>query len=261
MKTRIILSLIAAFLLQFTAVRADGFTDGLMKLMNSEAISTFSTKMFDQLAMAPNANADYMRNQFKTDAVEWMAKHYRKNMSEKDFNDMVSFFMQPEVLAVQKKVVSAATIGQGQEMMQALMPQMMTIMQGGTPEDLKMPDCDAKLKESFLHWLEINGTSETMKTSLGVVKSKVADMSPAGMSQEQKQQAAKMMNGLFAFMEKNIDALLVTSMVGKVDIKDMEVLNAIENKPFFVSYKKTNLSLAGDMSTFMDKLMAGLKKQ
>ena len=40
----------------------------------------------------------------------------------------------------------------------------------------------------------------------------------------------------------------------------MQVLNAAESKPFFESYKKANLSVAGDISTFMKKVMAGMKK-
>ena len=95
MKTKIILSFIAAFLMQFTTVSADNYTDGLMKLMNNEVLAIVNAKMLEQAPKSPNVNADYLQDQFKTDAVEWLAGHYRKNMSEKDFNDMISFFMQP----------------------------------------------------------------------------------------------------------------------------------------------------------------------
>ena len=63
MKTRIILSLVAAFLLQFTSVSADNYTDGVIKLMENEAISFVNTKMFDQATQDPNVNADYVKNQ------------------------------------------------------------------------------------------------------------------------------------------------------------------------------------------------------
>ena len=100
MRTRFILSFIAALFMQFTTVSADNYTDGLMKLMNSDAMGLY-TKSFEQMSQMPNVNAGYIQGQFKTDVVEWLAGHYRKNMSEKEFGDMISFFMQPEVQAIQ----------------------------------------------------------------------------------------------------------------------------------------------------------------
>ena len=53
---------------------------------------------------------------------------------------------------------------------------------------------------------------------------------------------------------------MLTAMVEKVDMNDMQVLNAVESKPFFASYKKANLSAVGDLATFMTKFLAGIKK-
>jgi len=261
MRTRIILSFIAALLMQFVSVRADNYSDGITKLINSDAMGSFNAKMFEQMSQIPNVNAGYINNQFKTDAVEWLAGHYRKNMSEKDFNDMVSFYMQPEVQAVQKKVLAAAASSQGQDAMQSIiMPQMQALMSGGTPEDLKEPDCDPQLKKEILHWMDINNSAEGMKASLILVKGFMADMAPEGVSADQMEMMAKMMDGMFSFMEKNMNTIVLTAMVGKVDLKDMQTLNAIEKKPFFASLKKTNASLAGDMSTFMHKVVVAMKK-
>ena len=209
MKKRVILSFIAALLMQLTTVSADNYTDGITKLMDNEAISSFNTKMFEQLSQTPNVDVEYFKSQFENDAAEWIADHYRKNMPEKDFSDMVSFFLQPEVLAIQKKVLSAVASSQGEEVKQKLFPQMMTLIMGGTPEDLQEPDCDPELKQEILHWM---------------------------------------------------DALLMMYMVGKVDLHDMQVLNSIEKEPFYESYKKTNLSLANDVSTLLAKVVAHMKK-
>ena len=65
MKTKIILSFIAAFLMQFTTVSADNYTDGLMKLMNSEAVAIVNAKMVQMEGKLPNVNGDYLQNQFK----------------------------------------------------------------------------------------------------------------------------------------------------------------------------------------------------
>ncbi len=258
MKTKFILSFIAALFMQFTTVSADNYTDGVTKLMNNEVIATLNEKMFEKYSQLPNVNGDYLKTQFKTDAVEWLADSYRKNMSEKDFNEMVSFFMQPEVMNIQKKVIEASA--NQDAIQQTLMPQMQAIAMGGTPEDLKMPECDPQLKKELVRWLEINGTPEATRSALSAAKSLAADMTPANIPDEQKAMMMKVMENLTSYMEKNITAILLTGMVGKVEFKDLQTLNAIEKKPFFASYQKANHSLANDMSSFMSKVIKGLKK-
>ena len=262
MKKRVILSFIAALLMQLTTVSADNYTDGITKLMDNEAISSFNTKMFEQLSQTPNVDVEYFKFQLKNDAAEWIADHYRKNMPEKDFSDMVSFFLQPEVLAIQKKVLSAVASSQGEEVKQKLFPQMMALIMGGTPEDLQEPDCDPELKKEILHWMDVNFAGENFKASIEAAKSVVADNTLANskLPEEQKERVTKTMNGVLSFMERNTTPLLMMYMVGKVDLHDMQVLNSIEKEPFYESYKKTNLSLANDVSTLLAKVVAHMKK-
>ena len=262
MKKRVILSFIAALFMQLTTVSADNYTDGITKLMDNEAISSFNTKMFEQLSQTPNVDVEYFKFQLKNDAAEWIADHYRKNMPEKDFSDMVSFFLQPEVLAIQKKVLSAVASSQGEEVKQKLFPQMMALIMGGTPEDLQEPDCDPELKKEILHWMDVNFARENFKASIEAAKSVVADNALANskLPEEQKERVTKTMNGVFSFMERNTTPLLMMYMVGKVDLHDMQVLNSIEKEPFYESYKKTNLSLANDVSTLLAKVVAHMKK-
>ena len=262
MRTRFILSFIAALFMQFTTVSADNYTDGLMKLMNNEAVAIINTKMLElkETPHSSNINAEYFKNQVKIDAVEWMADHYRKNMSEKDFNDFISFFMQPEILSVQKKAISAATSGEGAELTQILSPLIQTITTGGTLESPKEPECDPLLKKELLRWMEINSVSEGLKAVMGTAKSLAADRVPADIPEEQKTMAIKTMEKTFSYLEDNMTSIVLAMMIGKVDLKDMQILNAIENKPFFANYKKANLSMASDISTFMNKVVAGMKK-
>ena len=71
MRTRFILSFIAALFMQFATVSADNYTDGIMKLMNNDAMASFNTKAFEQMSQIPSVNSGYLTGQFKTDAVEW----------------------------------------------------------------------------------------------------------------------------------------------------------------------------------------------
>ena len=263
MNKRIILSFIAALFMQLTTVSADNYTDGITKLMDNEAISSFNTKMFEQLSQTPNVDVEYFKFQLKNDAAEWIADHYRKNMPEKDFSDMVSFFLQPEVLAIQKKVLSAVASSQGGEIMQKLAPQMMALIMGGTPEDLPEPDCDPELKKEILHWMDVNFARENFKASIEAAKSVVADNALANskLPEEQKERVTKTVNGVLSFMERNTTPLLMMSLVGNVDLHDMQVLNSMEKEPFFESYRQTNLSLDNDMSTFMSQIITHMKKK
>ena len=262
MKKRVILSFIAALFMQLTTVSADNYTDGITKLMDNEAISSFNTKMFEQLSQSSNVDVEYFKSQFKNEAVEWIADHYRKNMPEKDFSDMVSFFLQPEVLAIQKKVLSAVASSQGDEIKQKLFPQMMALIMGGTPEDLQEPDCAPELKKEILHWMDVNFASENFKATIEAAKSVVADNALANskLPEEQKERVTKTINGVLSFMERNTTPLLMMYMVGKVDLHDMQVLNSIEKEPFYESYKKTNLSLANDVSSILAKVVAHMKQ-
>ena len=70
MKPRIILSIIAVLLMQFTTVSADNYTDGLAKLMNNEAIANYDIKQFEQLTVAFGVDADYVKGTFKTERSE-----------------------------------------------------------------------------------------------------------------------------------------------------------------------------------------------
>ena len=263
MKKRVILSFIAALLMQLTTVSADNYTDGITKLMDNEAISSFNTKMFEQLSQSSNVDVEYFKFQFENEAVEWIADHYRKNMPEKDFSDMVSFFLQPEELAIQKKVLSAVASSQGEEIKQKLFPQMMALVMGGTPEDLKEPDCDPELKQEILHWMDVNFVRENLKATIEATKSVVADNALANskLPEEQKERVTKTVNGVLSFMERNTTPLLMMSLVGNVDLHDMQVLNSMEKEPFFESYRQTNLSLDNDMSTFMSQIITHMKKK
>ena len=263
MKTRIILLFVAALLMQFTTVSADNYTDGIIKLMDNEAISTFNTQMVEKMSQTPVVDVDYFKSQFKTDVAEWIADHYRKNMPENEFSDMVSFFLQPEVLAVQKKVLSAIASSQEEEFKQKLFPQMMALVMGGTPEDLKEPDCDPELKQEILHWMDVNFVRENLKATIEATKSVVADNALANskLPEEQKERVTKTVNGVLSFMERNTTPLLMMSLVGNVDLHDMQVLNSMEKEPFFESYRQTNLSLDNDMSTFMSQIITHMKKK
>ena len=57
MKTKFILSFIAALFMQFTSVSADNYTDGVTKLMENEAIATLNERMFDQFSKLPAVNS------------------------------------------------------------------------------------------------------------------------------------------------------------------------------------------------------------
>ena len=249
--------------MQSTTVSADNYTDGIIKLMDNEAISAFNTQMVEKMSQTPVVDVDYLKSQFKTDVAEWMAEHYRQNMPENEFNEMISFFMQPEVLAVQKKVLSAIASSQEEEFKQKLFPQMMALVMGGTPEDLKEPDCDPELKQEILHWMDVNFVRENLKATIEATKSVVADNALANskLPEEQKERVTKTVNGVLSFMERNTTPLLMMSLVGNVDLHDMQVLNSMEKEPFFESYRQTNLSLDNDMSTFMSQIITHMKKK
>ena len=262
MKTRIVLSFIVAFLMQFTIVSADNYTDGLAKLMNNEAIANYDIKVFEQLAVAFGVDADYVKGTFKTDIIDWLTGHYRENMPEKDFDDMISFYMQPKVLSAQKKVVSAVNVAPKDKNMKDLLAlKMVVLLFGGTPDPLEEPKCDPRLKKELLRWIENNGSAEAWKAMCKDVVDVSVKQKYPNASDNEKVMVSPEVTGLFSYLGDNTTAFLLGAMVEKVGLKDLQTLNAIENKPFFESYKKANLSMANDLPTIMAKLLAGKKAE
>ena len=262
MKTRIVLSIIAVLLMQFTTVSADNYTDGLAKLMNNEAVANCDINVFEQLAKAVGVDADYVKGSFKTDAIDWLAEHYRENMSEKNFEDMLSFFMQPDVLSAQKKVISAVSAArEDKKVKEQLAQKMVILLFGGTPDPLKEPNCDPRLKKELLRWMENNSSVEALTAMCKDVGDVSVKQKYPNASDNEKIMLSPEVTGLLSYMGDNATALLLMAMVEKVGLKDLQTLNAIENKPFFESYKKANLSLANDLPTIMAKLLAGKKEE
>ena len=262
MKTRIVLSFVVALLMQFTTVSADNYTDGLAKLMNNEAVANYNIKQFEQLAVAFGVDADYVKGTFKTDVIDWLASHYRKNMSEKDFEDMISFYMQPKVLSAQKKMISAVNAAQKDKKIKDLLAsKMVVLLFGGTPDPLKDPKCDPRLKKELLRWMENNGSVEAFTAMCKDVVDVGVKQKYPNASDNEKIMLSPEVTGLLSYMGDNASVLLLMAMVEKVGLEDLQTLNAIESKPFFESYKKTNLSLANDVSTIRAKLLAGKKEE
>ena len=262
MKTRIVLSFVVALLMQFTNVSADNYTDGLAKLMNNEAVANYNIKQFEQLTVAFGVDADYVKGTFKTDVIDWLASHYRKNMSEKDFEDMISFYMQPKVLSAQKKMISAVNAAQKDKKIKDLLAsKMVVLLFGGTPDPLKDPKCDPRLKKELLRWMENNSSVEALTAMCKDVVDVSVKQKYPNASDNEKIMLSPEVTGLLSYMGDNATALLLMAMVEKVGLKDLQTLNAIENKPFFESYKKANLSLANDLPTIMAKLLAGKKEE
>ena len=248
--------------MQFTTVSADNYTDGLAKLMNNEAVANCNINVFEQLAKAVGVDADYVKGSFKTDAIDWLAEHYRENMSEKNFEDMLSFFMQPDVLSAQKKVISAVSAArEDKKVKEQLAQKMVILLFGGTPDPLKEPNCDPRLKKELLRWMENNSSVEALTTMCKDVVNVSVGQKSSNASDDEKIMLSPEVTGLLSYMGDNATALLLMAMVEKVGLKDLQTLNAIESKPFFESYKKANLSLANDLPTIMTNLLAGKKEE
>jgi adenine-specific DNA methylase len=86
MRTRFILSFIAALFMQFATVSADNYTDGIMKLMNNDAMASFNTKAFEQMSQM-------QRKYGKLKTVEISYNTFRGSRNLKERNPHVSEYL------------------------------------------------------------------------------------------------------------------------------------------------------------------------
>lgn len=258
MKTKCIFSFVAALLLQFTTVKADVYTDGIAKLLENEAIATIGT---NNMIQADGINAESLKKELGPIIVEWMAPHYRQNMSEDQFKQMVDYFLKPEYSKVWKKVMVAANANPN-DMQNLISPtDMQALATGGTISDLKLPDCDPKLLKEVQHALKINNMIEMLSAAISPVKEMLLNQLSGNLPEEQKGQLIGMFAKMFDFAERNMGTIITTSLVKTATLDDMKVINAIEKESFFPSYQKANVELSKDVKPLMETLMSKMMAQ
>lgn len=257
MRTRFLLSLIAAMLLQFTTVMADTYTEGLTKLFDNGVMSMmFNTSTMKNAVQVPGF-ADYMNGQFKDDAVEFMAPFYRNNMSEKEFNQMIDFYSREDVLQAQKRIFYNMNSSDSQELMSLLAMRIQELMQGQKPDPVPMPTSDPKFTKEMMKFFEINNTAEMSKNVLNGVKNATVKILKNKMPADNPQMsmANTMIDNMMGFLGDNIVPIAATQLVKSTSIDDLKLFNSIENMPFYNSYRKANIDMSKNMQPFMEKVM------
>ncbi len=257
MRTRFLLSLIAAMLLQFTTVMADTYTEGLTKLFDNGVMSMmFNTSTMKNAVQVPGF-ADYMNGQFKDDAVEFMAPFYRNNMSEKEFNQMIDFYSREDVLQAQKRIFDNMNSSDSQELVSLLAMRIQELMQGQKPDPVPMPTCDPKFTKEMMKYFEINNTAEMSKNVLNGVKNATVKILKNKMPADNPQMsmANTMIDNMMGFLGDNIVPIAATQLVKSTSIDDLKLFNSIENMPFYNSYRKANIDMSKNMQPFMEKVM------
>lgn len=233
-----ILITIVAMLLNVTVMMADVYTDGMKKLLNEGVLSGMNLKNL------PTADMEGV--------IEMLAPYYRENMTEKEFQQMMDFQMQPEILEATKQLMKNTADPQG--MMQEIMPAMMSLMQGGQPEPLKEKECDAKLKAKILRYIEITDVEKMTTTTLNTVKKVIVTQMGGNVPQDQKEMAEKSMTSVFDYMGSNVKVLIFNVLTG-CNEKSMDAFLSIEKQPFFPAYKKVGKAVLDDMPKIMTTIV------
>ena len=94
----------ALMLLNVAYAMADVYTDGLRKLLNSNAMEFLVGSERLKILRAADKSGDSLGEDPLNALVDLAAPYYRDNMTEEEFLQMVDFMMKPDYLAIGKKV-------------------------------------------------------------------------------------------------------------------------------------------------------------
>ena len=248
----------ALMLLNVAYAMADVYTDGLRKLLNSNAMEFLVGTERLKMLRAADKSGDSLGEDPLNALVELAAPYYRDNMTEEEFLQMVDFMMKPDYLAIGKKVTIMSIVNAN--FIQALKSVAKTLERGEKPADVQLKSCSPTMKEK-MEWLynEMD-IDRTLSVSIEQMRN-FLEPQVASVPADRKEQARKMFNGMMDYYKNNYRTIMMNNYIDAVTEQELDVALSITKEPFYPSYRKACTAMAnGLMQTIMNRLNNGAGK-
>lgn len=249
--------IIVLMLLNISFAMADVYTDGLKKLLNSNArellVSSEQLKML-QTADKTGNGIDEVFNM----VADIMAPYYRDNMTEEEFLQMIDFLMKPEysTLGIELSKMSIAN-GSYQQTIQSAVN---IIVSGGKPEDVQLKSCSTTMKEKverLFNEMDVDRTILVSMEQMFTLLNAQAANAPA----EKKEQVRKVCNGMMDYYKNNYRTIIMNNYIDTVTEQELDVVLSITKESFYPSYKKACTAMSnGLIQTVMEMMNKGVGK-
>lgn len=241
---------IVAMLFVSSYSKADVYTDGIKAMINSGNISMLNTSQFQQ--MSQMTGKQFNETEFVNNIAETLASYYRENMTEAEFSKMVAFYNSEKIKTVSTKMTSNIG-GMMEGAQQSIMPAMMTLMQGGTPDPIPMDNASEEFKQAFEHFYTVNnaeGISSQIVAVAGIMTEQMSDNIP----EDFREQALSGMKSMLTYMKANMKTIMFNSLSKSTTVDDLNTMSSIEKESFYPSMMKTTNAIYADLPKILKNI-------
>lgn len=236
----------------YAAGESDIYTIGLKSLIKQGVVNGFNPNQLTQLASLTNGNTD----QFVEEIAELCAPCYRQNMSEEEFGQMQAYYESAEMKELMLKF-AANSVDAQQKVTQALMPNIMMMMQGQTPAPVDASSCSPEFKEEFDKYYDMTNADKVMEANMGAIGKMVDQMSL--LSKGNKDKMKKNMETLMTYTKDNMKPLMMITVSNALTVDDLKAFNKVQEQPFYPAMKKANMAMAEEAGNIMANIMGKIK--
>ena len=233
-----IILLFALFLSSMSlTVNADVYIDGLKK-MASQGMSAYNTDELTASFLESGISEDKLSLDDIIDiTVDVSAPYYRKYFTEEQFEQLIAFYSQPEILALNKK--NTQFINQFPEKLRTyLSGTAHQIKNGQKLSNVKALSCSKAYKDAFEKYWEMN--------SLGSAVSK----NPILLTLKHFQDGSKIVD----HVNKNFPVFIRNGLLEVMNEEELTLYTSVTEKPFGESLIEVNKSIANDGVTITNKI-------
>lgn len=253
-KNRMKMKRILVFVLMFLNVAfamADVYTDGLRKLLNSNAMEFIVSSEKLKMLWAADPLGGCLGEEPLNAVVDFAAPYYRDNMTEKEFLQMVDFMMKPEYSAIGIKVTKMSIVNG--YLIQDLKSVAKTLERGEKPADVQLKSCSPTMKEKIEWIYNEMDVDRTISVSIEQMRNFI-EPQVANVPADRKEQVAKMFNGMMDYWKNNYRTIMMNNYIDAVTEQELDVVLSITKEPFYPSYKKACTAMANGLTQIIKNM-------
>ncbi|MCQ2257215.1 MAG: hypothetical protein MJZ41_04375 [Bacteroidaceae bacterium] len=256
MNKKMFFAVLMTMLFCFTTVKADVYSEGLTKLLDSGIVSNIDiADLQEQFKKSGvNVSEEYLNGKFKTDVAELLASYYRDNMSERDFALLMDYVSNNPDYAESMQKIAKAQVAANNEMSEIVVAAALMIALGGKPEAVAPIESSTDYKKAFDKYAEVIHLNESTESVMIMLK-KMFEEQVSDNDAEGRENMNRFLGSMIDYVKQNMPAIIFNKMVGKVDVGDYETVSAIQKEPFYGGYIKSADAIIADLPNFLNALM------
>lgn len=182
----------------------------------------------------------YLSTQFADDFSDVIMPYFEKSLTDQDMQDLLASYNQPNVKSVVEKMNSLSSENLSQDVMNKLQEPIMTLMFGGTADDVKLADgVSEEYATAYTQFCEHGG----MFSSFEAMKSL---LSQNGMGSK--------LDPVISYLSKNMPRVMANMYNGKITMEDLKSIDAVYTTTAYKHFSEGMDGMMGNLTTVLQQL-------